>query len=86
MPPVAARAGGLPEVVGPEGADALCPPGDAGALATAIHGVLSDPERAKARARRARRRVERLFSVREMVERNLEVYREVVASKRHPAG
>ena len=86
VPLVAARAGGLPEVVGPEGADTLCAPGDAGALATAIQGVLSDPEGAKARAQRARRRVERLFSVGEMVERNLEIYREVVASKRRPAG
>ncbi|MCY3944069.1 MAG: glycosyltransferase family 4 protein [Gemmatimonadetes bacterium] len=86
VPLVASWSGGLPEVVGPEGADALCPPGDAGALATAIQGVLSDPERAKARAQRARRRVERHFSVGEMVERNLDVYREVVASKRCPAG
>ena len=85
VPLVAARAGGLPEVVGPDEAGALCPPGDAGALATALERVIADPGAARARAARARRRVETVFSVGEMVERNLELYRAVVASRRRSA-
>ena len=44
VPLVATTGGALPEVVGPDGRNALLvPPGDAGALAGAIGRVLDDP-------------------------------------------
>lgn len=41
-PLVASRAGGIPDLTGPDGA-LLVPPGDAGALASAVLSVLGDP-------------------------------------------
>ena len=81
VPVVGARAGGLPEVIEHGATGVLCPPGDAGALATAIAGFVEDREAARAMGERARARVESLFSVGAMVEGNLDVYREVVRGR-----
>ena len=78
IPVVGARAGGIPEVVEHGDTGLLCPPGDAGALASGIERVLADPEAARTMGARARARIESRFSVDAMVEGNLRVYREVV--------
>ena len=78
VPVVGARSGGLPEVIENGRTGVLCPPGDAGALATAIGGIVEDREGARAMGGRARARVESVFSVGAMVTGNLDVYREVL--------
>ena len=80
LPVVAARAGGIPEVVAHGSTGLLVPPGDPRALATAVNGLLSAPEEAEAMGRRARERVASEFSVHRMVEGNLDVYREVLSA------
>lgn len=81
VPVVGASAGGLPEVIEDGRTGVLCPPGDAGALATAIGGIVENREGARAMGARARARVESVFSVGAMVTGNLDVYREVVRSR-----
>ncbi|MXW17413.1 MAG: glycosyltransferase [Gemmatimonadetes bacterium] len=81
VPVIGARAGGLPEVIEHGRTGVLCPPGDAGALATAIAGIVEDREGARAMGERARQRVGNLFPVGAMVTGNLDVYREVVRGR-----
>ena len=75
---VAARAGGIPEVVRHGESGLLVEPGDAGALAAAILALLQDPERRQALGRGGRALVERCFSLESMVAGNLAVYRELL--------
>jgi len=82
LPVVAARAGGIPEIVKDGETGVLCPPGDAGAVAAGIARVVTDREEARAMGARARARIEARFSVDAMVDGNLDVYREVVRSRR----
>lgn len=86
VPVVGASAGGLPEVIEDGRTGVLCPPGDAGALATAIEGLVEDREAARVMGERARTRVESLFSVGAMVTGNLDVYRELVRSRGNGSG
>ncbi len=81
VPVVGSRAGGIPEIIEDGRTGLLCPPGDAGALATALASVLSDLEAARAMGRRARERIESRFSVDAMVDGNIEVYRQAVRSR-----
>ena len=81
VPVVGASTGGLPEVIEDGRTGVLCPPGDAGALATAVGRIMEDRERARAMGERARARVESVFSVGAMVTGNLDVYREVVRGR-----
>ena len=78
VPVVGARAGGIPEIIEDRRTGLLCPPGDAGAVASAMAAIIEDPVSARAMGRRARHRIETLFSVGAMVEGYLDVYREVV--------
>lgn len=86
VPVVGASAGGLPEVIEDGRTGVLCPPGDAGALATAIGGIVEDRKGARAMGERARARVESVFSVGAMVTGNLDVYREVVRGRGNGSG
>ncbi len=86
VPVVGAHAGGIPEVVENGRTGVLCPPGDAGALATAVAGIVEDRAAARAMGERARARVESLFSVGAMVEGNLAVYRQVVRGRGNGTG
>jgi glycosyltransferase involved in cell wall biosynthesis len=63
-PVVAARDGGVPEVVDDGVTGVLCPPGDAEACATAINRMLDDPELSARMGGAGRRRAEQLFEVR----------------------
>jgi glycosyltransferase involved in cell wall biosynthesis len=76
---VASRTGGIPEVVGEDGA-VLVPPGDAEALAGAIGMLLSDPGRREMLARNASERAER-FDMGRMVESTITLYRMLVGDR-----
>jgi glycosyltransferase involved in cell wall biosynthesis len=60
-PVVAARAGGVLEIIEDGVSGVLVPPGDAGALAVAIAALLADPERASRIADTGRRRASERF-------------------------
>jgi glycosyltransferase involved in cell wall biosynthesis len=78
VPVVASTAGGIPEAVVHEETGLLVPPGDAGALASAVSSLLADEARRKALGESGRKRVREVFSVSKMVDGNLEVYRELL--------
>lgn len=80
LPVVASKVGGIPEAVAHEETGLLVPAGNPRALAAAVTEILSDPEKAQDFGRRARARVRDRFSVERMVEGNVHVYRELVAS------
>lgn len=63
-PVVATAISGIPELVEDGVTGLLVPPGDAGALATALRGLIEDPERAAALGRAGRRRVASDFDLR----------------------
>lgn len=79
-PAVATRVGGTPEVVEHGETGLLVEPGDAGALASALAGLLEDVDRARRYGRAARRRAEERFDIDRQVERTLELWREVAPS------
>lgn len=85
VPIVAARAGGIPEVVRDGENGLLVPPGDTKALGEAVLWMLDHPEESRALGARGRALVERDFSVPAMVEGNLHVYRELLGFEQ-PAG
>jgi starch synthase len=92
-PVVATAVGGIKEVVVPEETGLLVPlghkcpedhePQAAAALAlnlaAAIQSLLSDPERRRVMGEKARRRVEELFSWRQVARQTLDFYQEIVA-------
>jgi glycosyltransferase involved in cell wall biosynthesis len=79
VPLVGTRAGGLPEVIR-EANGVLVPPADPPALAQAVIALLKDPERARRMGEAGRALVRERFSIDAMVEGNLRVYRELLAS------
>ena len=76
VPIVAARVGGVPNVVGPAEA-ILVPPGDPTELASAIHAVRADPLAARARAQAAHDRLAREFRVEPWLARYEQLYHEI---------
>jgi glycosyltransferase involved in cell wall biosynthesis len=81
VPMVAANVGGIPEIFGPDHADALFPPNIAGAMADAIEAALDDMEASRARARSLRERIFVHFSQKAMVEGVLAGYRDAFANR-----
>ncbi len=79
LPVVATEVGGLPEIVD-DTVGALVPPADPEALARAVAETLDRPDRKEAGAR-ARRRVVDHWSNDRLVERHLEVYRELLDAR-----
>lgn len=75
LPIVASRAGGVPEIVVEGETGLLVPPGDAGALASAIEAVMGDPALAARLATAGSERVERCFSLTATVQGVLAAYR-----------
>jgi glycosyltransferase involved in cell wall biosynthesis len=82
VPIVAARAGGIPEVVRPGLNGELVEPGDAPALAAALGGLLGDAGRRERYGVAGRQLVLREFSLDAMVEGNLRTYRDVLLARR----
>jgi len=72
VPVVAARSGGLPEVIGDSGV--LVPPEDPAALADGIVRLAESEELRAELGRRGRERAQRRFGIRQMVEGTLRVY------------
>lgn len=77
VPIVAARVGGVPDMVGEKEA-VLVPPNDPDALASGLNHVLGHREAAEALARQARRRVEDQFSNTAWLKRHEDLYRGLV--------
>jgi glycosyltransferase involved in cell wall biosynthesis len=82
IPIVAARVGGVPEIVQDGVTGLLVPPADPRSLTVAIVRVLRQRELARALGDAGRDFVWRNFSVAAMVEGNLNVYRHVLAGRR----
>lgn len=82
VPVVAARVGGVPDVVGP-GEAWLVPPEDPGALARAVQKARRDPDEAVRRAEAAAARLEGDFAVGPWLDRYEAIYREAAGI---PAG
>jgi glycosyltransferase involved in cell wall biosynthesis len=80
-PVVAARDGGVPEVVEDGVTGLLIRPGDAGAYARAITGLLADPTAAHAMGKAGRRRAEQLFDVRSYVHSVEAIYDDVLSTQ-----
>ena len=81
LPAVAVDAPGCDEVVR-DGDTGILTKGDPAALAEAVIGLLLDPERRRAMARRAREIAERLFDVKLQIDRTMAVYTDAVARLR----
>ncbi len=82
-PLVVSETGAIPEVVGPDGLCAdLVPPGDVGALAAAIDGLLDDPGRRARYGAAGRARVEELFSWRAAAAATVAAYEEILHADR----
>jgi glycosyltransferase involved in cell wall biosynthesis len=80
VPVVAARAGGIPDVIEDGVTGLLVAPRDDAAFAAAIERVLSDAGLRESLIARGRRTVEEKHSVAGMAEANLAIYREVIGS------
>ncbi len=79
LPVIANAAGALPEVVGTDGeAGRLVAPRDARAMAEAIADVLSEPGRAEAMGRKARRRIQSVFRWSDAAAGLVQVFEETV--------
>ena len=76
---VAARVGGVPEVVEDGHTGLLVPPADGAALAAAVAGLVENPENAARLARNARERVRGKFSLQAMLARTAALYEDIFA-------
>lgn len=80
VPIIASRAGGMPEAVADGHSGLLVKPGDARELRAALERLIGDPELRQRLGAQGRARIEREFSVAQMVDGNLAVYREVLGA------
>ena len=80
VPIVTTAVGGVPDMLASDEAT-LVPSGDARALAAGIRDAYTQPEAAARRARAARERLERDFSVGPWVERYMDIYRLVARAR-----
>ena len=78
---VASDVGDVRAVLDDGRAGVLVPPGDAGALASAVDGLLGAPERARELGASARYRAEREYDITQMVERYAAIYEELLAPR-----
>jgi glycosyltransferase involved in cell wall biosynthesis len=80
-PLVATTGGAIPEVAGPDGETCLAvPPGDPGALASALGRLLDEPELRARIGAAGRERVLARFTWRRAAELTVERYREAIAT------
>ncbi|HRR64898.1 MAG TPA: glycosyltransferase family 4 protein [Candidatus Paceibacterota bacterium] len=78
VPVIAARVGGVPELVEEGKTGFLCNPHEPASMAAAIERVLRDPAWAAAVARQARERARERFHPETIARRHLAIYREVL--------
>lgn len=79
-PVVAANSGGIPEIIRDGETGRLVAPADPAALAQGIIELLSYPEEAKRMASRGQEVVSQDFSIDVMIDKNIEVYRQLLTS------
>jgi glycosyltransferase involved in cell wall biosynthesis len=80
VPVVQPRRGAFPEILQRTGGGILVQPDDAGSLAQAIHGLWKNPERIAELGRNGAQGVRQHYSVAQMAERALEVYRHIASA------
>ena len=85
VPVVATRVGGTPEALRDGETGLLVPPGDAGAIATAVARLLDDRELAGRLGGAARSLIRERFSVERMVHSTEQLYSELLARKQRRA-
>lgn len=81
LPVVATTVGGTPEIIEDGETGFLVPAGDPALLAARVLGLLKEPSLARAMGERARRKVEREFTVDRMAGQFLGLYRGLLADK-----
>lgn len=79
-PVVATNSGGIPEIIRNGETGRLVAPANPVALAEGIIELLTNPERAKRMASRGQKVVRQKFSVDAMVEKNIEVYQQILTA------
>jgi glycosyltransferase involved in cell wall biosynthesis len=79
VPAAATAVGGVPELIRDGVTGFLTPSGDHNALADAVQALFADPVLASQLGQAARRRAEEAFSIRQQVDRLLELWTEVLA-------
>jgi glycosyltransferase involved in cell wall biosynthesis len=82
VPVVAARAGGIPEVVEDFETGLLTQPGDGHSLAAAVERILRDSDLAGRLVRRAREKVASEFAVERMVDETAAVYETLLSERK----
>lgn len=83
LPIVASDVGGLPEVVGHDGAAVLVDPRDSTALAEAIGALATDPDRRARMSQQARQRYVNGFSAQKMLDRVESYFCDLTGEGRH---
>jgi glycosyltransferase involved in cell wall biosynthesis/tRNA A-37 threonylcarbamoyl transferase component Bud32 len=83
VPVVATDAGGIPEVINNGETGILVPRADPEALASGILWMLSNPDQAKAMAKKGREKVIKQFSDKVMVEKNIQIYQKLISERKN---
>ena len=79
-PVVAAKSGGIPEIIKNGESGLLVSPADPKALSEGIIRMLTDDELAKRVARTGKSVVKQKFTIDTMVDRNIDVYRQITGA------
>jgi glycosyltransferase involved in cell wall biosynthesis len=85
VPVVAARVGGVPDLIEEGRTGFLCDPLNAASMAGAVEKVLANPAAAAEVARQAQQRARERFHPQAIARRHLEIYREVLRVDRRPS-
>jgi glycosyltransferase involved in cell wall biosynthesis len=81
VPVVAAKVGGVPDLVEDGRTGLFCDPLDAASMGAATEKILKDRALGRELAAEAKRRARKLFYPRSVAERHLEIYREVLSTR-----
>lgn len=79
VPAVVTDIGGSPEVVEDYGSGRVIPPGDVGALASAIQFCIDDPERLRELGRKAQKRIQEKFNIKNTIRETRTLYEQLVS-------